>query len=199
MKKLNAYPVYLILSGADGMISSIIFTVNMIYQVTVVGLNPLQLVLVGTTLEATAFLFEIPTGVVADVYSRRLSIIIGTVMMGFGFVLEGSIPRFETILLAQVIWGLGYTFTSGATQCVTSRGCASTGTPPARRISATASSGVNRKRSTYAGPIRPMYLSNASVTVATCPASSSARATCGRPIDASPAISFTRCGVTLIS
>ncbi len=116
MKKLNAYPVYLILSGADGMISSIIFTVNMIYQVTVVGLNPLQLVLVGTTLEATAFLFEIPTGVVADVYSRRLSVIIGYVLIGIGFLVEGFFPFFGTVLLAQVIWGIGYTFTSGATE-----------------------------------------------------------------------------------
>ncbi len=114
MKKLNAYRIYLILSGADGMISSIIFTVNMIYQVTVVGLNPLQLVLVGTTLEATAFLFEIPTGVVADVYSRRLSVIIGYVFIGIGFLVEGFFPFFGTVLLAQVIWGIGWTFTSGA-------------------------------------------------------------------------------------
>jgi len=73
-------------------------------------------VLVGTTLEATAFLFEVPTGVVADVYSRRWSIIIGMFIMGLGFVVEGSVPRFEIILLSQVLWGIGYTFTSGATE-----------------------------------------------------------------------------------
>jgi DHA3 family tetracycline resistance protein-like MFS transporter len=76
----------------------------------------MQLVLVGTTLEVSAFLFEIPTGVVADVFSRRLSIIIGYVMMGVGFLVEGVFPSFLPILLAQVIWGVGYTFTSGATQ-----------------------------------------------------------------------------------
>ena len=38
---------------------------------------PLQLVLVGTTLELACFLFEIPTGIVADLYSRRLSVVIG--------------------------------------------------------------------------------------------------------------------------
>ena len=114
MKRISAYPVYLILSGADGMISSVIFTVNMIYQVTIVGLNPLQLVLVGTTLEATAFIFEIPTGVVADVYSRRLSVIIGYLLIGIGFLVEGLYPFFATVLLAQLIWGIGYTFTSGA-------------------------------------------------------------------------------------
>jgi DHA3 family tetracycline resistance protein-like MFS transporter len=101
---------------ASSLFFSMIFTVNMVYQVTTVGLNPLQLVLVGTTLEATAFLFEVPTGVVADVYSRRWSIIIGMFIMGLGFVVEGSVPRFEIILLSQVLWGIGYTFTSGATE-----------------------------------------------------------------------------------
>ncbi len=116
MQKLNAYTTYLILNGWDGAISSFIFTVSAIYQVTVVGLDPLQLVLVGTMLEATAFLFEVPTGVVADVYSRKLSIVIGYVLIGIGFVIEGLFPFFATVLLAQVIWGAGWTFTSGATE-----------------------------------------------------------------------------------
>ena len=57
---------------------------------------------------------EVPTGVVADVYSRRLSVIIGIALLGLGFVVEGSFPIFETLLIAQVIMGLGYTFLSGA-------------------------------------------------------------------------------------
>lgn len=92
------------------------FVTTSLYEVTVAGLTPLQLVLVGTTLEISAFVFEIPTGIVADVYSRRLSIIIGYLLMGLGFLVEGFFPFFAPILLAQVIWGLGYTFTSGATQ-----------------------------------------------------------------------------------
>src|SRR5512136_2581712 len=116
MKRLNAYTTYLILSGWDGAIAWLIFTVNTIYQATVVGLNPLQLVLVGTTLEAAAFIFEVPTGVVADVYSRRLSVIIGMFLIGLGFIVEGAFPLFLPILLAQVLWGVGFTFTSGATQ-----------------------------------------------------------------------------------
>lgn len=92
---------------------TLVFTINMIYQVAQVGLNPLQLVLVGTTLELAAFVFEIPTGVVADTYSRRLSVIIGFFVIGIGFLFE-AIPMFATVLLAQVVWGLGYTFISGA-------------------------------------------------------------------------------------
>jgi DHA3 family tetracycline resistance protein-like MFS transporter len=88
----------------------------MLYQVTVVQLTPLQLVLVGTILETTVFLFEIPTGVLADVKSRRLSIIIGYALIGLGFIVEGSLPFFAAVALAQVVWGFGYTFTSGATQ-----------------------------------------------------------------------------------
>jgi DHA3 family tetracycline resistance protein-like MFS transporter len=53
---------------------------------------------------------------VADVYSRRLSIIIGVFLLGVGLALQGFVPSFGVILLAQVIWGIGYTFTSGAEQ-----------------------------------------------------------------------------------
>lgn len=112
----NPVPIYLLLAFGQAFCFSLIFTVNMVYQVTVVGLTPFQLVIVGTVLEATCFLFEIPTGVLADVYSRRLSILIGIILIGCGFLLEGSIPAFWAVVGAQVIWGIGYTFTSGATE-----------------------------------------------------------------------------------
>jgi DHA3 family tetracycline resistance protein-like MFS transporter len=66
--------------------------------------------------EVSIFVFEIPTGVVADAFSRRLSIIIGYILMGVGTLVEGFFPAFLPIVIAQIIWGLGYTFTSGATQ-----------------------------------------------------------------------------------
>jgi DHA3 family tetracycline resistance protein-like MFS transporter len=116
LKKLAAYPTYLIIEGATSMFMSMAFTFNLVYQAQVAHLSPLQLVLVGTSLETTIFLFEIPTGVVADVYSRRLSIIIGAFLIGAGIALEGSLPVFFAIALGQVIWGFGYTFTSGAVQ-----------------------------------------------------------------------------------
>ena len=52
----------------------------------------------------------------ADVKSRRLSILIGTALTGFAFVLVGCIPTFEAVILGHVLWGLGYTFCSGATE-----------------------------------------------------------------------------------
>jgi DHA3 family tetracycline resistance protein-like MFS transporter len=113
---MSQFTVYLILEFGAALLFSLIFTVNSLYHVTVVELSPLQLVLVGTVLEASVFLFEIPTGLLADLKSRRLSVIIGYLLIGLGFVFEGSFPFFWTVALAQVIWGLGYTFTSGATQ-----------------------------------------------------------------------------------
>ena len=106
--------IYLFIAIGASVFFPMIFVVSSLYQITVAGLSPLQLVLIGTTLEVAAFIFEIPTGIIADVYSRKLSIIIGYVLMGLGFLVMGFFPSFWPILFAQVIWGLGYTFTSGA-------------------------------------------------------------------------------------
>src|SRR5687768_13241495 len=114
--KLNARLVYLFIQFSASAFFAMIFVTASLYEATVAGLTPVQLILVGTALEVSAFVFEVPTGIVADVYSRRLSIIIGYLLMGLGFLVEGFFPAFLPILLAQVIWGLGYTFTSGATQ-----------------------------------------------------------------------------------
>ena len=112
----NPVPAYLILSAGQAFCFSLIFTVNMVYQATVVGLSPFQLVLVGTVLEATCFLFEVPTGIVADIYSRRLSILVGVTLLGCGFLLEGSVPAFWAMLGSSFLMGRGFTFTSGATE-----------------------------------------------------------------------------------
>ncbi len=92
-----------------------VFTVLAIYYVMSAGMNPLQLVLVGTVVEATVFIFEIPTGVVADTYSRRLSVIIGYALIGICYLITGLAPIFIVILAAEFIRGVGETFISGAT------------------------------------------------------------------------------------
>lgn len=114
MRRLDAYRVYLTMGAASSFFRNMIYTVLAVYYVQVVGMNPLQLVLVGTVLELTAFLCEIPTGVVADAYSRRLSVIIGITLVGICFIIEGFVPVFAAILLAEVIRGVGETFISGA-------------------------------------------------------------------------------------
>ncbi|TWD82843.1 DHA3 family tetracycline resistance protein-like MFS transporter [Kribbella amoyensis] len=112
----DAVRTYYAFNGVWSFLLALTFTLSAVYYVRDVGLSPLQLVLVGTTLELSCFLFEIPTGIVADLYSRKLSIIIGFVLIGAGFLLQALVPAFLAILAAQVLWGIGYTFTSGADQ-----------------------------------------------------------------------------------
>lgn len=111
---MEARLVYLVIALVDGLSRTVTFTTSTIYRVDVVGLDALQLLLVGTTLEMIVFLFEVPTGVVADVFSRRLSVIIGMALIGVGFMVEGLSPVFWVVLLSQVVWGLGWAFFSGA-------------------------------------------------------------------------------------
>ena len=106
---------YVTLQGAWAFLWALAFTLSLVYQVDVVGLTPFQLIVVGTVLEATCFLGEIPTGVVADVHSRKLSVVIGLVTIGLG-VCVMAVPAFWAILAAQVVSGLGYTFVSGAAE-----------------------------------------------------------------------------------
>src|SRR5512142_2383346 len=103
MKRPEPARTYLFLSFASEALFALAFTAMLVYEPEVAVLNPLQLVLVGTTLELSVFVCEIPTGVVADVYSRRLSILIGHALIGLGFLVEGSFTAFLPILLAQVL------------------------------------------------------------------------------------------------
>jgi MFS family permease len=124
MKKLNARHIYSIMGFWTSLANAIMFTTYAVYQVIALGLNPLQLLLVGVVLELTVLIFEGITGVLADLYSRRLSVIIGMFILGTGFVLEGSVLWLEAgvsqvsaflwLLLSQVFFGIGYTFISGA-------------------------------------------------------------------------------------
>jgi MFS transporter, DHA3 family, tetracycline resistance protein len=116
LKKKDPYQVYIYTCFLSQLFFTFVFTLNLLYQVEMVQLDPLQLVLVGTVLEATVFIFEIPTGILSDLKSRKLSVIIGFFLIGIGFIIEGMFPFFTAVILSQVIWGIGYTFTSGSHQ-----------------------------------------------------------------------------------
>jgi MFS transporter, DHA3 family, tetracycline resistance protein len=114
MTRLGGLRFYLLAELWLSLAHAVTFTVTAVYFVTTVGMNPLQLVLVGTVMEASIFVFEVPTGVVADTYSRRASLIAGWAVMGAAMILVGAVPSVAAILAGYAIWGLGYTFTSGA-------------------------------------------------------------------------------------
>jgi len=115
-RKRDARNIYVFFSVGMAICFAMSFMVMMVFTVQTVGLTPLQLVLAGTALEVTIFICEIPTGIIADVYSRRLSIVIGYFIIGFAFIFQALTPSFIGVLLFNVFWGFGYTFTSGATE-----------------------------------------------------------------------------------
>lgn len=114
--KMPARGLWILFESWRAFAGSIAFTLWMVYQAKVAGLDALQLVAVGTALEIGVLLFEVPTGIVADVYSRRVSVIVGTAVVGAGFILMGTIPAFWPIAIGSFIWGVGHTFISGAGQ-----------------------------------------------------------------------------------
>ncbi len=77
-------------------------------------LDPLQLVLLGTAKEITVLTAEIPTGVVADLYSRKWSVVLAFLISGTAVILAGVLDSFLLLLISSALWGFGLTFRSGA-------------------------------------------------------------------------------------
>ncbi len=113
-RRMDAARFYLLTTALVSFSSGLIGVVYAIYYIREAGLDALQLVLVGTALEASAFAFEIPTGVVADTYSRRLSLIVGALVVGLAWIGEALVPTFVGIVLCEILRGLGEAFSSGA-------------------------------------------------------------------------------------
>ncbi|THF85258.1 MFS transporter [Deinococcus sp. KSM4-11] len=114
MRSHHPLQVFLVMEAGLAFAFALAFTLQGVYFVQTVGLNPLELLLIGAALEGSAFVLEVPTGVLADVYSRRLSIVVGCALLGVGLLLVGAFPVFGVLLAAQVVSAAGYTCLSGA-------------------------------------------------------------------------------------
>ena len=82
--------------------------------ITELELDPLELMLLGTAMEVTILTTEIPTGVVADLYSRKWSVVVSFLVMGVSMLFSGVVVAFVALFLMQMLFGFGYTFESGA-------------------------------------------------------------------------------------
>ena len=114
MRRLDAHPVWLGYRGVEAFAFGLGWTVAPIFFVRELGLSPLELVLAGTALELAYFVMEIPTGIVADLYGRRLSTIVGVLGLGLGFVVTGLADGVGLVLAAAAFMGFTWTFKSGA-------------------------------------------------------------------------------------
>jgi MFS family permease len=78
------------------------------------GLDLFEINLVLATYLITAFLFEVPTGAVADVFGRKVSFVSSCVVRSFAFALYAFCDELHEFLFAEFIDAIGTTLASGA-------------------------------------------------------------------------------------
>ncbi len=88
--------------------------VTSIYLVVNANLSPSQLLLIGVAQGIIALIFEVPAGVMADTISRKWSIIVSHLLMGTAMILTALTKDFGLIVATQMLWGISWTFSSGA-------------------------------------------------------------------------------------
>jgi DHA3 family tetracycline resistance protein-like MFS transporter len=114
-RRANPYRLYLF--GIDvplAVFVTLAQTTAVVYYVTSGRLNPLELVTLGTSVELSYFFMQLPTGVLADLVSRRLCVVAGIVLVGAGLAEQGLTPSFGNLLAGQFVIGLGAALQEGA-------------------------------------------------------------------------------------
>lgn len=82
------------------------------------GFSMTEVVLLDLPFWVGKFLFEIPTGVVADKFGRRVSLAIGAVMSSLIWMVFALSGSFWVLALAQLVGALAATFQSGADEAL---------------------------------------------------------------------------------
>jgi DHA3 family tetracycline resistance protein-like MFS transporter len=113
-RELNPYPLYLILESGTAFLTGICYATVTVYWVTIGRLNPLQLVLLGTALELSYFVFQLPTGLLADLVSRRLCVLTGLFIIGVSQVMASLSASYANLIIAWVVLGIGAALNNGA-------------------------------------------------------------------------------------
>lgn len=113
----NVRRTYLTLLLFNTLAASLIWGINTLFLLDA-GLNNLQAFAANAFFTVGFVLFEIPTGVVADLRGRRMSYLLGVLTLAIStllylFMWYVSAP-FWAWALASVFLGLGFTFLSGA-------------------------------------------------------------------------------------
>jgi MFS transporter, DHA3 family, tetracycline resistance protein len=76
-RRIDPKHLYIGIEVAESFFVATACTTSIVYRVTSGHLNALQLILLGTMLELSYFIVQLPTGILADVVSRRLCVIAG--------------------------------------------------------------------------------------------------------------------------
>jgi len=113
-RPVRPYPLYLLLESGTAFLLGISYATVTVYWVTVGRLNPLQLLLLGTALEISYFVFQLPTGLLADLISRRLCVLTGLFIVGVAQVMASLSASYANLITAWVVLGIGAALNNGA-------------------------------------------------------------------------------------
>ncbi len=75
-----------------------------------------QIMILQAVFRFSMLFFEVPTGAFADTFGRKKSIVLGAFITSLGAFCYISLPNFYIFILAELLWGLGAAFISGADQ-----------------------------------------------------------------------------------
>jgi MFS family permease len=110
---------YLVLLLGNTLAASFIWGINTLFLLDA-GLSNLEAFAANAFFTAGMVLFEVPTGVVADTWGRRMSYLLGTLTLAGStflyFLLWQMSAPFWAWAVVSVLIGLGFTFFSGAVE-----------------------------------------------------------------------------------
>ena len=107
--------MYFFLSAVARFGASFIFATYVTFLLSR-GLNLLEVNLVNMTYFATVLLMEIPTGAIADVYGRKVSYVMSSLLLAGGFFIYGVSGSLLGFIIAEMTAAIGKTCESGAYQ-----------------------------------------------------------------------------------
>jgi MFS family permease len=111
--------IYYVLTVGNTLAASLIWGINTIFLLDA-GLNNLEAFAANAFFTAGMVLFEVPTGIVADLRGRRASFLLGTLTLAVTTALYVLLWHLEAPFwqwaVVSALLGLGFTFFSGATE-----------------------------------------------------------------------------------
>lgn len=105
------WPFYL-----DSLISPMFFLIHAFYIIYFInlGFSMFQIGILISMMPLFAMIFEIPTGAIADIYGRKFSVLLSTIIQGLAIFSIFFSTNFYIIAALLAITGFGVTFGSGA-------------------------------------------------------------------------------------
>jgi MFS transporter, DHA3 family, tetracycline resistance protein len=88
--------------------------VSGLYLVVDAHLDASQLLVLGTVAAVTLLVSDLPAGVWSDAVSRKWPLVAGHLFLAAGMAMTGLVTAFPLLAVTQLLWGVGWGFSSGA-------------------------------------------------------------------------------------